>query len=690
MIMDEVVIPLLRTISFFFDNIVYGLITPCYELLIYLSKVDLVTGNEFIAVLINRVYVLLGIFMLFKVSFSIVQYIVDPNAFTDSSKGFGKLVTNCLLSIVLLVSIPWIFQKAYELQGYIINSNAIGTLIMGTQFSSNDVSVDITNEEESGETTSMAKDVQFLMFSAFFKVNSDALGGKCANTPILGSAEMATSQTDAEADGCLTALNRFMSENEDISKSGVTLNDYFKTTASDTRKFSSFGALVTAKDEGQFIIDYMPIISAFAGGYVVLLLITFCVDIALRVIKLAFLQMIAPISIISYIDPKESMSNSKLHNWIKEVVSTYASLFIRLATIFLVMVLISAISSTIFAENDMVASTTNMFIYIFLVIGAFMFAKKVPQLIESLFGIKMSGELNLNPLKSAAVTGALGGVAGATLGGFAAYNEGKAHGEKGLRSAVSALGGAGSGLARGTWAGGKGAADGKWLKNSVRTAGDIAFSKESRREGGMLGSLRATVAGAAGIPYEVDQYDKEIGFRQNVIDQASSVKKTAEDFVKNRSTSYKNFSEEIDKASRTGTGFEFNGRFYGVRNFDGTFGEISAADITRAKQDLIRLQKTQAAEFGNTGMIGSDDFRDSTDYAELQATLEGMREYTTEHSSIDGISQVTDYKSLMDVKDSASIENTRLKQSKAYDDAKRRKEIRQRYARNDWVNEQRK
>ncbi|MCI9084209.1 MAG: hypothetical protein HFH46_01160, partial [Bacilli bacterium] len=165
MIMDEVVIPLLRTISFFFDNIVYGLITPCYELLIYLSKVDLVTGNEFIAVLINRVYVLLGIFMLFKVSFSIVQYIVDPNAFTDSSKGFGKLVTNCLLSIVLLVSIPWIFQKAYELQGYIINSNAIGTLIMGTQFSSNDVSVDITNEEESGETTSMAKDVQFLMFS---------------------------------------------------------------------------------------------------------------------------------------------------------------------------------------------------------------------------------------------------------------------------------------------------------------------------------------------------------------------------------------------------------------------------------------------------------------------------------------------------------------------------------------------
>ena len=45
---------------------------------------------------------------------------------------------------------------------------------------------------------------------------------------------------------------------------------------------------------------------------------------------------------------------------------------------------------------------------------------------------------------------------------------------------------------------------------------------------------------------------------------------------------------------------------------------------------------------------------------------------------------------MKDVKDSATNANTALKQSKAYDDAKQRKEIRQRYAKNDWVNEQRK
>lgn len=67
--MEEVIIPILRSISFFFDNIVYGLISLCYELLLYLSNVDLFTSNDFIGSLVNRIYVLLGIFMLFKVSF---------------------------------------------------------------------------------------------------------------------------------------------------------------------------------------------------------------------------------------------------------------------------------------------------------------------------------------------------------------------------------------------------------------------------------------------------------------------------------------------------------------------------------------------------------------------------------------------------------------------------------------------
>ena len=50
-----------------------------------------------------------------------------------------------------------------------------------------------------------------------------------------------------------------------------------------------------------------------------------------------------------------------------------------------------------------------------------MFAKQVPKMIESIFGIKGSGELNLNPFKNAGMVtlGAVGATAGAAIGGAA-------------------------------------------------------------------------------------------------------------------------------------------------------------------------------------------------------------------------------------------------------------------------------
>ena len=139
--MTDVLIDLARSLMFFLDNVVYGLIPIIYKLFIYLSEIDLFTGNTQITNLIKHIYVLLGIFMLFKISFSLFQYIVDPNSFRDSSKGMGKLITNVLVALVLLVSVPSIFSFAMEIQTVLVQSNAIGRLILGdaSVTSSNDV-----------------------------------------------------------------------------------------------------------------------------------------------------------------------------------------------------------------------------------------------------------------------------------------------------------------------------------------------------------------------------------------------------------------------------------------------------------------------------------------------------------------------------------------------------------------------
>lgn len=431
----EILQNLFRTLMFFLDNIVYGLIPEIYKIFIYLSELNLFGGESNpLKDLINHIYVLLGIFMLFKVSFSLLQYLVDPNAFRDSSKGMGKLVTNVLVALVLLVSVPAIFSAATELQKRIIHSNAIGQLILGTNATNYTGSVSDDGRIKTDGVETMAKDLQFMLFGAFYNLNINlSTFSACQGTSgVFGSTDMAVGD-------CLNVVQENFPP--DANANGVSLYSFFKYSGSgekcdvngvcDERNFGHFGNLLWWKIDGEYVINYLPFVSTAAGIYVVFLLISFSIDIAVRSIKLCFLQIVAPIAIVSYIDPKESISNGKLHNWAKECASTYFSLFLRLATIFLVMLLVSSITSTVLAggegsiKSQIDDTGYSIWIYLFLVIGAFMFAKQLPKIIENIFGLKGTGDLSLNPFKSigevlttpaiaaggAAIGGAVGGMA---------------------------------------------------------------------------------------------------------------------------------------------------------------------------------------------------------------------------------------------------------------------------------------
>ena len=422
---------IVRSLLFFIDNIVYNLIPVIYKLFIYLSKLNLMDASGELSNLVNRVYTLLGIFMLFKVSFSLLQYMVDPNAFSDSSKGIGKLITNVLVAMVLLVSVPTIFSKAIELQSAIVESNAIGQLIMGQANGENSIISDGKINTENVE--SMAKDVQFLMFGAFYSLNTSSEDfSSCrtgnsddnSNAAIFGTRDMALKE------GCLEQVSKAIANYDNASANGVTIKDFFKYaeddgTVKDERKFEHFEKLVSWRNsDGAYNINYMPLISTACGIYVVILLLSFTIDIATRSIKLCFLQMVAPIAIVSYIDPKETIHQGKLHNWVSQCGKPYGSLFLRLATVFFTMFLDSAVASSVFAAADEKGlksqiisaggSDYSIWIYLFLIIGIFMFAKQVPNMIESIFGIK-GGDMQLNPFKNAGMLG-LGGVAGAAGG----------------------------------------------------------------------------------------------------------------------------------------------------------------------------------------------------------------------------------------------------------------------------------
>ena len=88
------------------DSVVYNLVDIMYGLLMDIANDTPFGDGSFFETFASRVYALLGLFMLFKVSFSLIKYIVNPDEFNDQMKGVKKIVTNILITLVLIVIVP--------------------------------------------------------------------------------------------------------------------------------------------------------------------------------------------------------------------------------------------------------------------------------------------------------------------------------------------------------------------------------------------------------------------------------------------------------------------------------------------------------------------------------------------------------------------------------------------------------
>ena len=613
----DVVGDLLRTITFFIDDKVYGLIPTIYGLFLNLSQIDLLSGdNNPLSALISRIYVFLGIFMLFRLAFSLLQYMVDPNSFSDSSKGFGKLVTNSLISLVLLILTPWIFSTAMEVQSVVINQNVIPKLVLGSGITAGDNGTSTSSAMSVEFAQELAKDTQFMMFGAFYYVDGDVLVS-CKDTPVFGTIGMATNEE------CLNALDEGFSEEEAIYSSNVQLSSFFKTAdesgnVTDNRNFSHFDKLLWWKMNGEYVIKYIPFISSVAGIYVVFLLITFCIDVAVRILKLAFLQAVAPIAIISYVDPKESTSNSKLFNWIKETAKTYFSLFLRLAMIYLVLLLISAIANTVLASGNEVASqitdtSYTMWIYLFLVIAAFMFAKKVPDLLEKIFGMKGTGEFNLNPFKTFSTVrdsgfGALaGGVAGLGLGaaasGAAAFSASRDEGAGTFTALRRGIGGIGAGAFRGSIAGIRSGGKGT-ISKALDVAGIAGRNAALKTNTKLSQRMGAQARQVVGMQSKKEGMDKRIGYHNDLAKHASAMKDRAVDQLSKKSDKWKWTQQEranLQEAVKNKQDIRYtdkNGNVITVSYNDRkAYRDAYAHEMNRMFQDEQKMIK----EYVNTG-----------------------------------------------------------------------------------------
>lgn len=397
MSIGKVIGNVLRFLFAWVDSVVAKVITEVYNVLINLSELILYSDN-IVKTIGKRIGLLLGIFMLFRLAISLINYMISPDKSKDNSKGGAKLVTNIVVSLVLLSTINVIFEQAYKIQITLVKSNIIGKIFFG-------------------ESDTPNMDVGYYLYSSFFTPNSnpDILGDSCKDIWDPTIKYLGTE--------CFSKIEQY-TENEtamiiENARKDMQMSKIFY-------KYRLVLAMDSSKDE--FVFNYIPILSTVAGVITLFILISFSMELATRAVKLLFLQIIAPIPIIFNMDLGKG--KDVFQKWYKDCFSTYISVFLRLLAINFVVFMLVLLKGNFKSSFD-----GNWLLNVFLIIGCLIFAKRVPKLLEDMMGIKMDG-MSLHPFKKFQEQALFG----KQIGGFASNT---------LKGTAGALGGAAAGFRAG-------------------------------------------------------------------------------------------------------------------------------------------------------------------------------------------------------------------------------------------------
>lgn len=515
---------IIRTFFGFLCKIIYPMIINVWELFIALAQTQIfnssIESGGIVSVLYARIGLLLGILMLFRVIFSLIQMLLNPDLLSDKDKGFLNIVKKAFLVIVLLAFTPTIFSAAFKVQQVIIEENTIGNIIFGKN---------ISNMDNFGGTLSSNLFRTFYVVTPEFSESAEDL---CKPYELI-FLELRDYKTLNLIDECLTLTKEYSynfgegagleygNENKDIYVIEFGLNGF---------------------------------LAVAAGGAIFWIMLMYCVYLGARVVQLALLQIIAPIPIISYLSPGK---NESLTKWAKLCFSTFLDMFIRLAIIYFVALIISLMFDTgseglqMIAETSGATDTLLTFVKIAIILGALMVAKKLPDVIGEIFpslGVG-KGKLGFGVSWKKMTEGMLGGKAiyGVTTLGARAATTGVAGAAVG--SAIGFLGGRGSGRITGILGGATrgmriGSKKGSFPKNiseiakqqSKRNAQKIEWSSAGSTFGGRLSQRLSNAFGMEGPAesYEnvINEHKKEISSRktkQNSYKHISEYKKNMED-----------------------------------------------------------------------------------------------------------------------------------------------------------------
>lgn len=388
------------------NSMVYSIIELLYKVFVAVANVNLF-GEDVFNKIVKRVYIVMAIAMLFIFAYNLVLMIINP----DDKKSTGqmtKMIKETIISLVLIVLLPTIFNYMSIFQRHVLDSNILGQIILGDVggIASKDELTTYCEKYKKYTIIEDKTDIGDRRYNWGYVVGGTAGGavaGAGVGALIGGGAGLIASLSDyflqeskspndelykgcllfnaksASSRGAATIAPTIFSafyhptkygyfECADFIENGVGkynsyTSNYIKTD--DDKKMCSYyyysvnmakftGSISAFNEESYFYskvkkdegtFEFNYILALVAGVLAVYMFACYTMSIGVRVAKLGFLQIISPLTVMMRIIPKKK--EAIYDKWQKMLLDTYLDVFIRLLIIYFALFSISLVPDVI-------------------------------------------------------------------------------------------------------------------------------------------------------------------------------------------------------------------------------------------------------------------------------------------------------------------------------------------------------
>lgn len=338
----------IRELCLRLDMVSFSFIDNIYSLFNAIASESLIT-NTVIKQVLNNVYVLVGIFAFFRIAMLLINSIINPDALNKQGAGLSKIFVNTVIMLVLLVFTPTLFQMSRDFASAVVSGNYVQKLFI--------------NVNDSENTLEPGKEMQRIAIGAVITIED---GITCGD----GSSDC------DKAVQCLNNINGVdpQGDQECVTEKGVAWG-----------KLADYNG-VREKVDGDkvYVYNYKLLVLTIVGWLITYVLLSFTFDVAKRMIELAVLEIVSPLFIATIVDPK-SMQSGPFKKWLKTLGNSYASLFLRIAAISIMLLCVRLLSYW------KPSAEVGAFGKLIILIAFLIFVKQLPKWFSNMLGMDGDG-----------------------------------------------------------------------------------------------------------------------------------------------------------------------------------------------------------------------------------------------------------------------------------------------------------